>query len=333
VTLALVAVQLEVDDDIVRSPDIYRAQIERAAAAAIDAAGPADQKLVVFPELAGHLALLALAPPSAKRAKTLPAALAAAAVRRPLEVLRGIATTRLLDHRHAVLAALAPDGERFWRGVFGPLARRHGVHVVAGSHLRLGPNGDLTNASFLFAPDGRLLATTDKVNLVPGIEDRSPKGLALARGLPERVPIVDAAFGRVCTLLSYDAFREPHTPQERFDLMPARIAARGGVRVVANPSANLWPWHGPWRFAEAGDPQEPASREAQWHREGLAGALAETPFARWGVTAHLVGHVLELAFEGQSEILECTTDGGLAVRRLARAPHHDRGTHVVATVT
>ncbi|MDX2091022.1 MAG: hypothetical protein SFX73_24395 [Kofleriaceae bacterium] len=332
-TLALVAVQLEVDDDIVRSPDVYRAQIERAATAAIDAAGSAADKLVVFPELAGHLALLALAPPRAKRAKTLPAALAAAAVRRPLEVLRGIATTRLLDHRHAVLAALAPDGERFWRGVFGPLARRHGVYLVAGSHLRLGPNGDLTNASFLFAPDGRLLATTDKVNLVPGIEDRSPKGLALARGVPEQVPIVEARFGRVCTLLSYDAFREPHTPQERFDLMAARIAARGGVCVVANPSSNLWAWRGPWKYAELGVPEEPTSREAQWHREGLPGALAEYPFARWGVTAHLVGRVLELTFEGQSEILECTTDGGTAVRRLARAAQYERAEHVVATVT
>ena len=74
---------------------------------------------------------------AAHKAKTLGAALAAAAVRRPLEVLRGVATTRLLDPRHAVLAALAPDGERFWRGVFGPLARRHGAYVVAGSHLRL----------------------------------------------------------------------------------------------------------------------------------------------------------------------------------------------------
>ena len=192
--LALIGVQLEVSAERVSSPERYRAHIEQATARALETAGPADARVVVFPELAGHLALLALAPPRAHKAKTLGAALGAAAVRRPFEVLRGAVTARLLDPRHAVLAALAPDGERYWRGVFGPLARKHGLFLVAGSHLRLGPNGDLTNASFLFAPDGRLLATTDKINLVPGIEDRAPKALGLARGDADRLPITEAPF-------------------------------------------------------------------------------------------------------------------------------------------
>ena len=86
----------------------------------------ADARLVVFPEVAGHLALLrARAAARAHSAKTLAGALAAAAVRRPFDVLRGVATTRLLDARHAVLAALAPDGERWWKSVFGPLAKQH----------------------------------------------------------------------------------------------------------------------------------------------------------------------------------------------------------------
>ncbi|MBA3464969.1 MAG: carbon-nitrogen hydrolase family protein [Deltaproteobacteria bacterium] len=328
--LGLVAVQLEVDAHAVASPEQYRGHLEAAAARAIASLGPAEARVVVFPELAGHLALLALAPPAAHKAKTLSAALGAAAVRRPLDVLRGAVTTRLLDPRHAVLAALAPDGERYWRGVFGPLARKHGVHVVAGSHLRLGPNGDLTNASFLFAPDGRLLATTDKVNLVPGMEDRAPKALGLARGEADRLPITETQFGRICTLICYDGFREPHTSEERFIPMGPRVAARGGVTVVANPSANPWPWREPWTYAEPGNAHEPASRELQWEREGLMGSLAQMPFARWGVTAHLVGRVLDLHFDGQSEIVERDARG---VRRVARADHHDRGGHVTATVT
>ena len=328
--LALIAVQLEVSAETLGSSERYRAHLETVAAAAIEAAGPAEARVVVFPEMAGHLALLALAPPRVHQARTLSSALAAAAVRRPLDVLRGVATTRLLDPRHAVLAALAPDGERYWRGVFGPLARRHGVYLVAGSHLRLGPNGDLTNASFLFAPDGRLLATTDKVNLVPGVEDRAPKALGLARGSEDRLPIVDAPFGRLCTLICYDGFREPHTSEERFVAMGPRLAARGGVSVVANPAANPWPWLGPWKYAEAGKPEEPATRAEQWNREGLPGSLAEMPFARWGITAHLVGSVLDLSFDGQSEILERDARG---VRRIARAEAHDRGGHVSATVT
>ena len=119
--------------------------------------------------------------------------------------------------------------------MFGPLARRHGAHVVAGSHLRLSPDGELTNASFLFAPDGRLLATTDKMNLSPGIEDGSPGALRLARGAAARVPIVDthSALGRVATLIGYDACREPLGPGERWEQVGDRLAQRGGADVVA----------------------------------------------------------------------------------------------------
>jgi predicted amidohydrolase len=200
---------------------------------------------------------------------------------------------------------------------------------VAGSHLRLAPNGDLTNTSLLFGPDGRVLSTTDKVNLVPGLEDRGPKGLGLARGDADKLPIVDTPFGPVCTLVCYDGFREAHTTNERFVAMGPKVAARGGVTIVANPAANPWPWRDPWIFAEPG---ELGSREDQWNREGLRGSLVGKGFARWGVTAHLVGKVIDQVFDGQSEILEYDATRG-AVRQLARAQRHDRGEHVAVTVT
>jgi predicted amidohydrolase len=324
---ALIAVQLEIDAKVLASADTYRRHVDEAAACALEDAGDADVRFVVFPEIAGHLALLAIAPPAAHRAKSLGAALAASAVRRPLDVLRGVVTTRVLHPRHAVLAALAPDGERFWRSVFGPLARRHAAYVVAGSHLRLGANGDLTNASCLFAPDGRCVATTDKVNLVPGMEDGSRGALGLTRG-DVALPIVDTPLGRVATLVCYDGFHTPHTTAERFVPLGPELAGRGGVAVVANPAANPWRWTEAW---PAGGLPSPASeyptRAEQWQREGLPGSLAQTAFTRWGVTAHLVGDVLDLHFDGVSEILECGTQG---VRVLGRAPHHDRGGHVVA---
>jgi predicted amidohydrolase len=331
VKAALAAVQLEIGPEVLASAERYRRHLEDAAARALDAAGPADARLVVFPELAGHLALLALAPPAARRARTLGAALAAAAVRRPFEVLRGVAMTRRLDGRHAVLAALAPDGERYWRAVFGPLARRHAAHVVAGSHLRLRASGELTNASLLFSPDGRCEAVTEKVNLVPGLEDGAPGGLGLARGDAEGLPIVETALGRVCTLICYDGFHVPHTRLERFTPVPPRVAARGGVAVAANPAANPWPWSGPWPPPElAGPATSPAAtRAAQWEREGLPGSLAAVSFARYAITAHLVGAVLDLRFDGASEILE-RTDAG--VRVLARAEDARRGGCVTAAV-
>ena len=324
--VALIAVQLEIGGEVLKSPDAYRHHLEGAAAWAVEAAGPADARLVVFPEIAGHLALYALAPPAAHRAKTLGAALAASAVRRPFGVLRGVATTRLLDPRHAVLAALAPDGERWWKSVFGPLAKQLGAYVVAGSHLRLDAEGALTNASLLYGPDGRLLATTDKVNLVPGMEDGARGGLGLARG-DANIPIVETPAGRLATLVCYDGFREAHTRTERFVELGPLLAARGGVDIVANPAANPWPWQGPWKFNEPG---ENLVREEQWRVEGLCGSLESVPFARFGITAHLVGKVLDLSFEGASEIVE---RDGASVRCLARAPRHDRGGHVTAVVT
>jgi predicted amidohydrolase len=293
--LALAAIHLDVGDEVLASADAYRRHLDAAAARACDAGASAQARLLVFPEVAGHLALYALAPPAARRAKTLAAALATAAVRRPLEVLRGVASTRLLDARHAVLAALAPDAERFWKSVFGPLARRHAAYVVAGSHLRLAASGELRNSSLLFAPDGRHIATTDKVNLVPGLEDGAKRGLALARGDADALPIVETPFGRVATLIGYDAFARPRTALERFVPLGPVLAARGGVDVLANPTA------------------APDAATA-----GVAALLAEVPCARYAVTAHLSGGVLDLEFSGSSQVVE-RTDGEM----------HPLGEHVV----
>ncbi|HUS32931.1 MAG TPA: nitrilase-related carbon-nitrogen hydrolase [Kofleriaceae bacterium] len=284
----LVAIQLAVDAEAIASADAYRRHLEAAAATALDSGG-SDARLVVFPEVAGHLALYALAPPRARKAKTLASALAQAAVRRPLDVLRGVVSTRLLDARHAVLAAIAPDGERWWKALFGPLARQYNAYVVAGSFLRLHADGSITNSSHLFGPDGSLLATTDKVNLLPGVEDGAPGGLALHRG-DSHVPIVQTPFGKLATLIGYDACREPQTTQERFVALGPRLTERGGVDIVANPSAN------------------PLGKETPGDE-----------LARYVVTAHLVCKVLDLAFEGSSEIrgAETSRRGGHVVARVS----------------
>ncbi len=296
--LALIAVQLEVDAAMLATGETYRAAIEQAVAHAVADAGAAEMRLVVVPELTGHLALFALASPRAKRAKTFAAALAGAALRRPLDVLRGVATTRLLDGRHAVLAALAPDAARWWKSLFGPLALRHAAYVVAGSHLRLGNKGELTNASMLFGPDGRLLTTTDKINLVPGFEDGSPGALHLARGDQHALPIADTPAGTLATLIGYDAQDEPRSPHERFVAL-GPIAAGNAVTLIANPAAD-----------RAGDGRGPAA------------ALAFAPHA---VCAQLVGHVLDLSFAGRSRVLA-------AGRVLAEAASDRRAAAVVAIV-
>jgi predicted amidohydrolase len=303
--VALAAVQLAVDAEALASLDAYRRVLESAASEAL--AGTAgDARLVVFPEASGHLALYANAGPAARRARTLRGALAASAARRPLEVLRSVATTRQLDPRHAVLAALVPDAERWWKQVMAPLARRHEAYVVAGSHVRLGAHGELCNASVLFGPDGRQLAVTDKMNLVAGLEDGGKGGLALARG--SEPPVVTTPFGRLVTLVGYDAFLRPAAAHERFAVLAERLAAT----VVANPASNPLAWP-----------------DARWQADGLAASLARVRGAQFGVEAQLVGHLLDLRFGGTSQIV---ARRGNTVEVLARAGSPDRGGFVVQLV-
>jgi predicted amidohydrolase len=308
----LIAVQLELGEAQLASADAYRRATDDAVIAAVDASARSGATLIVLPELAGCFALYALAPARARKAGTLARALGAAALRRPLDVLRGVATAHVLDARHAVLAALAPDAEQLWRGIVGPLARRCGAHVVAGSHLHLAASGELTNAAMMFGPDGRLLATTDKVNLVPGLEDGAPGALKLARGSAARVPIVElAGLGKVATLIGYDGCVGPATAHERWEPVVERLAARGGVDIVANPAASS---------------RIPAEH---WQRAGLRAAMAASRVARYGVVAHLVGRVLDLGFAGVSEIAARRGD---EVSVLARAADAERGGHACAYV-
>jgi predicted amidohydrolase len=308
----LIAVQLEVGEAQLASADAYRRAIDDAVTAAVDSSARSGATLIVLPELAGCFALYALAPARARKAGTLARALGAAALRRPLDVLRGVATAHVLDARHAVLAALAPDAEQLWRGIVGPLARRCGAYVVAGSHLHLAASGELTNAATTFGADGRLLATTDKVNLVPGLEDGAPGALKLARGSAARVPIVDVAgLGKLATLIGYDACTGPAGAHERWEPVAARLAARGGVDVVTNPVAST---------------RIPA---AHWQRAGLRASIAETRVARYGVVAHLVGSVLDLGFAGVSEVMERR---GEEVVVLARTKDAESGGHASAYV-
>jgi predicted amidohydrolase len=138
------------------------------------------------------------------------------------------------------------------------------------------------------------------------------------------VPIVETPFGRLATLVCYDAFGTPHTKVERFVQVGHRLAARTPkLAIIANPAANPWPWQKAWPHGEG-------TREQQWAREGLVGTMSDTPIARFGVTAHLVGKILDLSFDGQSEIVERTPSG---VVRLARAERHDRGGCVTAVVS
>jgi predicted amidohydrolase len=303
-TLALAAVQLRLEaGDFVTERSFARC-IERAAEDAARACGDADHRLLVFPENTGHFIPLIHAPGLIRRLATLSSAvtvnraIAALALSRPAPVLRSMWRARTLDTSRGVLLSFMPAADRLMREVFSAVARRHRAFVVAGSHLRPA-GGAVTNTSQTFDPLGRLVATTHKANLVPGLEDDAPSGLGLARGPAERLPVVDAPWGRLATLICYDGFCRPHTPGERFVCMGERADALG-VDVIANPSANPWPWNERWVFAPPGSS---LLRREQWQSEGLPATLRGLSRVRYGVTAHLCAEIFDLRFEGTSQIV------------------------------
>lgn len=313
-TLALAAVQLRLGVDDLASESAFSRCIERAAERAAQACAGAEHRLLVFPECTGHFIPLIHAPAlirswvrrEARRQAgntpvlTVDRAMAALALGRPVPVLRSMWRAGTLDASRAVLLAFMPAADALMRQVFSAVARRHHAFVVAGSHLSPAAGAFvLTNTSYTFDPHGRVVATTHKANLVPGLEDDSPGGLGLARGDAWGLPVVDAPWGRLATLICYDGFRVPHTPHERFVCMGERADALG-VDVIANPAANPWPWNERWVFAPPGSQR---LRREQWRDEGLPATLRGLGRVRYGVTAHLCAEILDLQFEGKSQIL------------------------------
>ncbi len=323
-SLALVAVQVRLELEDLASPEVFRDRMLQHGQRAADASAGAAHRLFVFPENLGHFATLAFAPSPARRRSSVDGALAVYAATRPFALARAAWSHRQLSLKQTAMLALTPRSEALMRDAFADIARRHRATVVAGSMLRVS-RGRVRNSSATFAPDGRLCAVTDKVNLVPDAEDASPAGLGLARGDADALPVVDAPWGSLATLICYDGFCESHTRHERFAHMGRRADA-AGVDVIANPSANPWPWNGPWFFAE---PDEDILRRDQWRSEGLPATLAALRHVRYGVTAHLAGELLDQQFEGRSEILERR---GQEAAVLAQATTIDESEVVVAHV-
>ena len=329
--LALCAVQLSLSMADLASEGAYRSAIDQAAASAMRAVGDADHRLLVFPENTGHFIPLIHAPRLARSQKTVTRALALMAATRPLRLARAMWSAKVTDLQKGVMLEVAPAADRLMRQIFAAIARRHRAHVVAGSHLRPLESG-VTNTSYTFAPDGQLLATTNKVNLVPSLEDSGPGGVDLIRGHAGDLPVVTTPFGKLATLICYDGFRVPHTAHEPYFVHMGQRADALEVAIVANPSANPWPWQAPWIHARGGDRR---LRSEQWREEGLASTMAGLRHVRYGITAHLCANLLDLAFEGPSEILARSANlpgrpGRVEV--LARARRHDRPEAVVVRV-
>ena len=328
--IELVAVQPYMGLDDYRDAAAFERKIaaltERVAAArARDADGRfLHPAIVVFPEHLGTFLSIAEYGDLARPGDDVDTVLRRVVMRHPLRFVTALAAHRTLSPAAAVLLDESVKMHRIYRRAFSDSARRLGATVVAGSIIlpdnaagldaaELRPrNKRLYNVSYTFAPDGRCVDATRKVNLVPTLEDALP----LVPGSADDLAAIDTPCGRVGVMICYDGFREPHTSREPgFCALGPRLAA-AGVEIVAQPSANPWPWNEPWIFA---DPGEHQLRREQWLREGLFAQLPLMPGVRYAVNPQLIGDLFGTRFDGRSYVFGREPDGTAVILAAAGA--------------
>ncbi len=325
----LVAVQPFMRLEDYGSEETFRTKIEGLLERVDAVRGPREggrfphPALVVFPENIGTFLGIAGNYEIARRSQTTDGALTRLLLRRLPELVRTMVRFRIRDPKRAALVLLSRTVWPIYFRTFSELARKHQAWIVAGSALlarnrygrdsqRYEPaDGHAWNLSLTFDPDGWVVNETRKVNLVPTLEDV----LGLTPGRVEDLEPFDTALGRVGTMICYDGFNEPHTSREPQFRTVGGHYDRGGVRILAQPAANPWPWDERWFFAEPGEDQ---LRREQWLNEGLCCQLAQLPHVRWAVNPQLLGQILENRFDGRSYIFERTAAGQVRVLAEAR---------------
>ncbi|MCP3163113.1 carbon-nitrogen hydrolase family protein [Myxococcus qinghaiensis] len=296
---------------------------------------PLHPALAVWPELVGAPLGMMGHLPQVRRHSTTRGAMRRVALAEWGPMWRAWRDLQPPTREECLYAALASRVHRVMHETFSGIARDFGLWVVAGSALlpdnrrRLGapdfePRGARTyNTGHTFNPEGHCVAVTRKVNLVPGREDV----LHLSPGRPEDLTVLATPFGRLGTLLGYDAFRKPHTAKEPWFVPCAQYLDALRADILAHPSANPWPWDAPWPFESTG--ASPRTGSEHWFEEGLPSQLPTMRRVRYTVTAQLVGDLLDNHFEAPSLILERTDEGRPRVLARSENPRDEDVLHVI----
>jgi predicted amidohydrolase len=286
----LSAVQTHLETDAYRSREAFNHWIDEQTAQALEGRAANEPALVAFPELIGLPLLFHL------ERRTNATRVQEAA----LEIIRANWLEALkLSARHlrfGVSSFLLPDAVRLHTVMleaFSGAAKKYDAFIVGGSHLL--PTVDdeaakgvhvadarVRNVSYLFAPSGKILSRSAKVNLTGGVEST----LGLFKTRLEDVGATVTPLGRVATLICYDAFFE--TCLERADA--------NGAQILVQPSANAQLWDGPW----SADASRVEGHE--WLARGLPSRLQGRVNLRYGVNPMLTGNLFDLRFEGKSHI-------------------------------
>ena len=249
----------------------------------VEAAMARRPDLVVLPEDIGT-PLVALGDVEALgAARTLRDGAASLILRHAAEV-GALAAKHKVSPTRALWLVKADAIRKVYEETFAALARRHKVHLVAGSVPLVFPErpADVFNVCCLFAPDGKMHLLARKVNL---IDLEKADGLDLSPGAAEDLRVFRMPQATIGVLVCADGWHAPL----------ARRLAEQGAQVILQVSANPEVWT--------------AGTRTGW-KESLFTRVQEVK--RWGVLCMGVGTLLDLPFQGQSAIVapkEWTPDG------------------------
>lgn len=325
-SIDLFAIQAQLDLADYFSVAAFRAKVF-SYGAALQARDPQLPAVVVFPEDIGMFLVALGAEQHLAGCQTTDEAFDRLGKASLLPIAWAMARYRVTNVKTAFWLAKANEVRDAMLNVFSSFALEHKAYVVAGSAclpknkhgLVLRPftpaGGRVYNLSYTFGPNGKLLAETAKVNLVPTMEDT----IGLTAGKLDDIKIVDAQAGRLATAICYDGFRCAHTDGEPGFKPLIPYLDQAGVDIVAQPSANPWPWEEKWIFAKPGDER---LRREQWLDEGARSLLPALTRTALVVNPQLVASFLGLHFDGRSYIFQ---RDGREVRMLAEAQSIDRG--------
>ncbi|CAD5109767.1 carbon-nitrogen hydrolase family protein [Zestomonas carbonaria] len=263
-----------------------------------------DKTVVVLPEHVGTWLVASGEKAEVYRAATLDEAMTWMAASNPLRL--GLAwfaahgEDRLAD---ALLRMKAKRMAKDYQELFGGLAKRFGVTLVAGSivlpeprvengQLRVG-KGPLYNASLVFGVDGTPLGQPQR-KVFP-IRDEQP---FTAAAPASDLQTVDTPAGRLGVLICADSWY----PAGYAELM------RQGAQLLAVPAflSGNGHWQRPWGgYNGAPAPADVSLRPGElsegeaWQRLALAGRLPDSG-ARAGITVFMRGQLWDLGSDGQS---------------------------------
>ncbi len=200
VTVGLAQMRMELvagaDEYVLHAYELTRAAVERGA------------QLVAFPEYTGA-PLLGLLPGVRELASS-------RTMQDAINGLAGGAEVSVGD----VFRAVAPAARKIHVDTFSTLARKFGIHLMAGSIILPGEDGKLYSYAHLFAPDGRLVGTQRKLHLFVSEEGWLTPG--------DDLRVFDLPFGRVAMPICMD-----HTFWET-----VRLAYLGGAEILIDPAAD-----------------------------------------------------------------------------------------------